>query len=63
MQKLTVMRPTKLAGMQDRIPSGQAASGSDRLFEAVITDHQASPSSFPSQSKDKQHVIRINERL
>jgi hypothetical protein len=53
----------KPSGTQPRIPSGEAASGSDGLFEAVVLYHQTSPSSFPGKGNDKQHVIAINKRL
>lgn len=51
------------AGTQVRIPAGSAASGSDGLFEAVITYHEARPSGLPGKRNDKKHVIAINERL
>jgi len=50
-------------GTQNRIPSGEAASGSDGLFEASIAYHEARPSSLPSKRNDKQHVIAIDKRL
>jgi hypothetical protein len=50
------------SGMQERIPSGEAASGSDGLYEAVIAYHEAGPSSLSGKGNNEKHVIAINER-
>lgn len=55
--------PKMPLGTQIRIPSGEAASGSDGLFEAVITYHEGGPSGLPGKRNDKKHVIAIDERL
>ena len=55
--------PDRPLGMQERIPSGEAALGSDGLFEAVIAYHEAGPSGLTRKRNDKKHVIAINERL
>lgn len=57
---LTFGRPS---GMQNRIPSGEAPSGSEGLFERIGTDHEARPCGLASKSNDKQHVIAIDKRL
>ncbi len=62
MRKGNNPEPTKPLGTQIRIPAGEAASGSDGLFEAVIGDHQARPSSLSGNGNDKKLVIAINER-
>lgn len=51
------------SGMQDRIPSGDTPSSSEGLFERLITDHEARPSSLPSKRNDKQHIVAIDKRL
>jgi hypothetical protein len=53
--------PKMPLGMQVRIPAGEAASGSDGLFEAVIAYHEARPSSLSGKRNDKKHVVAINE--
>jgi hypothetical protein len=53
-------------GMRKLIPSGEAALGSDGLFEAVIgyhVYHEAGPCDLPGKCNDKKHVIAINERI
>ena len=55
-------KKSRPSGMQNRIPSGEAASGSDGLFEAVIAYHETCPGGFSGKRNDKQHVIAINER-
>lgn len=51
------------SGMQNRIPSGCSSSSSEELFNAVVGDHETSPSCLTSKRHDKQHVVAINERL
>ena len=50
-------------GMHGRIPSGEAALGSDGLFEAVSTHHEASPGGLSGKRDDKKHVVAIDKRL
>lgn len=50
------------SGMQNRIPSGTSASGSEQLLDAVVGGHEASPSSLTRKRHDKQHIVAINER-
>jgi hypothetical protein len=50
-------------GMQGRTPSGEAASGSDGLFEAVSTYHEASPGGLSGKRDDKKHVVAIDKGL
>jgi hypothetical protein len=57
------VEPESPLGMQNRIPSGEAASGSDGLFEAVIAYHETGPSSLSGKRNDKKHVVAINERF
>jgi len=61
MEKQHDPEPDKPSGMQNRIPSGEAALGSDGLFEAVVAYHEARPSSLSGKRNDKKHVIAINE--
>lgn len=57
---LKVGRPS---GMQNRIPSGDTPSGSEGLFERIVTDHEARPSSLTSKGNDKKHIVAIDKRL
>ncbi|MGB6883759.1 MAG: hypothetical protein WBE10_06910, partial [Candidatus Acidiferrum sp.] len=54
--------PHEPLGMQGHIPSGEAVLGSDGLFEAVSTYHEASPSGLTGKRNDKKHVVVINKR-
>jgi hypothetical protein len=55
--------PHEPSGMRRHIPSGEAALGSDGLFEAVSTYHEASPSGLAGKRDDKKHVVAIDKRL
>jgi len=55
--------PEKPFGMRELIPSGEAALGSDGLFEAVIGYHEAGPCDLSGKCNDKKHVIAINEHI
>jgi hypothetical protein len=54
--------PREPSGMREHIPSGEAALGSDGLFEAVSAYHEASPSGLTSKGNDKKHVVAIDKR-
>ena len=49
--------------MQNRTPDGESESGSETLFEAIITNHQARPRSLAGQRNHKQHIVGINKPL
>jgi hypothetical protein len=59
-QNLKVGKPPE---MQRRIPSGCSASGSEDLFKALVANHEASPSSLPTQSHDEKQVVGVNVGL
>jgi len=58
-ENLKLGRPS---GMQNRIPCGDTPSGSEGLYGALITHHEAGPSGLTSERNDQQHVIAINKR-
>lgn len=49
------------SGMQNRIPSGEAPSGSEGLFERIVTGHEARRCGLPSKRNDKKHVVAIDK--
>jgi hypothetical protein len=50
------------AETRHRIPAGEAALGSDRLFERAVTHHEGRPSGFSGESNHQKHVVCINKR-
>jgi len=47
--------------MSARIPGGDTQSGSEDLLELLSGNHKASPSSLPSKTSHKQHIVSIDK--
>ena len=56
-----ISEPNEPEETRSRIPSGEAASGSDGLFEAVVGHHEACPSGLPGERDNEKHVVAIDE--
>ena len=49
--------------MRQRIPGGCSELGGEEFFEAVVGNHEASPSGNASECSDEKHIVGINVGL